>query len=195
MATQCRRCGIYAQHYSMSDTIRTETMFGPSSVVRAEPESPVPLPTLRCFRRNPTRCGCQRSGSIAGGAKTGAVIGDPRPAGDECVLTNPSDLQTTTLVTIVGSERLGDLLNSRGVTWGWFQGGFAPTSHDAKGRAVCAPRITRGLLEIDAVETVGDYIPHHEPFQYFKNTRNLKHVQPKDSALIGTLRGRCEPSV
>jgi len=43
-----------------------------------------------------------------------------------------------------------------------------------------------GLAGDDAVATVGDYIPHHEPFQYFKSTQNLHHTLPKDPALIGT---------
>ena len=34
--------------------------------------------------------------------------------------------------------------------------------------------------------TTGDYIPHHEPFQYYTSTQNLHHVLPKDPALIGT---------
>ena len=28
------------------------------------------------------------------------------------------------------SKNVGDLLNERGVTWGWFQGGFEPTGHN-----------------------------------------------------------------
>ena len=39
---------------------------------------------------------------------------------------------------------------------------------------------------INAVTTVGDYIPHHEPFQYYASTSNLHHVQPTNPALIGT---------
>jgi phospholipase C len=61
----------------------------------------------------------------------------------------------------------------------------APTGHDAKGRAICAAHHA-GLAGDDAVETVGDYIPHHEPFQYFTSTQNLHHVLPKDDSLIGT---------
>jgi phospholipase C len=99
------------------------------------------------------------------------------------VLTNPQ-LQTTTMVTLTGTN-VGDLLNAKGLTWGWFQGGFAPTSQDDKGRAVCGAHHA-GLAGDDAVETVGDYIPHHEPFQYFKSTQNLHHVLPRNPALIGT---------
>jgi phospholipase C len=88
------------------------------------------------------------------------------------------------MVTIAGTN-VGDLLNAKGLTWGWFQGGFAPTGFDANGRAICGAHHV-GLAGDDAVETVGDYIPHHEPFQYFVSTQNLHHVLPKDPALIGT---------
>ena len=27
-------------------------------------------------------------------------------------------------------KNIGDLLNQKGVTWGWFQGGFKPTAID-----------------------------------------------------------------
>jgi phospholipase C len=99
------------------------------------------------------------------------------------VLTSPG-LQGTNMVSVSGTN-VGDLLNAKHVTWGWFQGGFAPTSYDSKGRAVCGAHHA-GLAGDDMVQTVGDYIPHHEPFQYFKSTQNLHHVQPKDPALIGT---------
>ena len=33
-------------------------------------------------------------------------------------------------------QNIGDLLNAQHVTWGWFQGGFAPTSTNSGG-AVC----------------------------------------------------------
>jgi phospholipase C len=139
--------------------------------------------TATLFPTKPNGAAASASGNIANGATTGPVIGDPRPAGDECVLTNPQ-LQTTNTVSIAGTN-VGDLLNAKNVTWGWFEGGFAPTSYDAMGRAVCGAHHA-GLAGDDAVETVGDYIPHHEPFQYYTSTQNLHHVQPTNPALIGT---------
>jgi phospholipase C len=85
----------------------------------------------------------------------------------------------------MSGKNVGDLLNSKGLTWGWFQGGFAPTSFNSAGQAVCGAHHA-GLAGDDDVETVGDYIPHHEPFQYYTSTQNLHHVQPKNAALIGT---------
>ena len=171
----------YAQHYAMSDN-SYGTMFGPSAVGALNLIAGTTA-TATLFPTKPNGAAASAAGSIANGSNTGPVIGDPRPAGDECVLTNPG-LQTTTMVSLVGPN-VGDLLNAKNITWGWFQGGFAPTGFNAKGQAICAAHHA-GLAGDDAVETVGDYIPHHEPFQYYTSTQNLHHVQPSNAALIGT---------
>src|SRR6201996_1581037 len=171
----------YAQHYAMSDN-SYGTMFGPSAVGALNLIAGSTA-TATLFPTKPNGAAASAAGNIAGGAMTGAAIADARPAGDECVLTNPQ-LQTTTMISVAG-RNVGDLLNSKHITWGWFQGGFQPTGKDSQGRAVCGAHHA-GLAGDDAVETVGDYIPHHQPFQYFKSTQNLKHTLPKDSALVGT---------
>jgi phospholipase C len=171
----------YAQHYAMSDNSYS-TMYGPSTVgalnLIAGTTTTATLVPLR-----PNGKPASAVGSIAGGANSGAAIGDPRPGGDECVLTSPG-LQGTSMITVSG-RNVGDLLNAKQLTWGWFQGGFAPTGYDSQGRAICGAHHA-GLAGDDMKTTVGDYIPHHEPFQYFKSTQNLHHVLPKDPALIGT---------
>src|SRR5207253_10198645 len=48
--------------------------------------------------------------------QTGGITGDPQPAGDKC---DSRDTATA------GGRNVGDLLNAKGLTWGWFQGGFA----------------------------------------------------------------------
>jgi phospholipase C len=171
----------YAQHYAMSDN-SYGTMFGPSAV-GALNLATGSTATATLFPTKPNGSPASAAGYIANGATTGAAIGDARPAGDECVLTNPG-LQTATMITMAGTN-VGDLLNAKGVTWGWFQGGFAPTGYDSMGRAICGAHHA-GLAGDDAVTTVGDYIPHHEPFQYYTSTQNLHHVQPTNPALIGT---------
>jgi phospholipase C len=76
-------------------------------------------------------------------------------------------------------RNIGDLLNSRKVTWGWFQGGFRPTG-SAGGYAVCGATHPN----IGGIPVV-DYSPHHEPFQYYKSTANEKHLPPSSPAAIG----------
>jgi phospholipase C len=171
----------YAQHFALSDNFYG-SMFGPSSVGAINLIAGTTA-NATLFPTQPNGNPASASGEIANGSTTGPVIGDPRPAGDECVLTNPG-LQSVNTVSIAGTN-VGDLLNAKNLTWGWFQGGFAPTGYNSKGQAICASNHT-GLAGNDAVTTVGDYIPHHEPFQYFASTQNLHHVQPSNPSLIGT---------
>ena len=70
---------------------------------------------------------------------------------------------------MVGTN-VGNLLNNRHITWGWFQGGFRDCnqSHvDSQGNIV------------------KDYIPHHEPFQYYASTSNPDHLPPSSIEAIG----------
>jgi phospholipase C len=153
----------YAQHFAMSDN-SYGTGFGPST--------PGALNLVAGTTAGATLVAGSPNGNIAGGLNSGAVIGDPRPAGDDC---NPV---TKNFISISGTT-VGDLLKKKDITWGWFQGGFARTSVDGTGKATCANTGT-GLSG-----TTGDYIAHHEPFQYFVSTQNLHHVPPSDAALIG----------
>jgi phospholipase C len=101
------------------------------------------------------------SGDTSGDLAGGSVIGDPQPAFDKC-----SSRETVSMA----GKNIGDLLNAEGISWGWFQGGFrdcnvAHTGSDGKPKK--------------------DYIPHHEPFQYYKSTANPSHLPPTSTALIG----------
>src|SRR5260370_25270799 len=57
---------------------------------------------------------------IAGDTILGSVIGDPQPRLDDC---------STREVVAMNRTNVGDLPNSKGITWGWFQGGFPPPAH------------------------------------------------------------------
>jgi phospholipase C len=111
--------------------------------------------------------------TIAGAVANGTVIGDPDPATalDECGAGGAS----------MSGKNVGDLLNAKGVSWGWFQGGFRPSSYAAgTGKAVCAsghPNVA------GAAQT--DYSPHHEPFEYYASTANPHHTPPATAAEIG----------
>ena len=171
----------YAQHFAMSDN-SWGTTFGPSTPGALNLVAGNTLPgTL--FPTRPNGKPASAAGNIANGATAGAVIGDPRPLLDDCVASNPK-FQGVNQITMSG-KNVGDLLNAKGVTWGWFQGGFAPTGVDAQGRAVCGQHHA-GLAGDDAIVNAGDYIPHHEPFMYFPQTTNQHHTRPSDPLLIGT---------
>src|ERR1700682_1513595 len=99
-------------------------------------------------------------GSMGGNvSRAGPGVGAPRPDGDVCV---PPTKDT---VSIKGTN-VGDLLNAAGITWGWFQGGFDN----------CKAKHT-GVTGL----TFTDYIPHHEPFQYFPQYCNPQHLSPTGS--------------
>ena len=171
----------YAQNFAISDN-SWGTTFGPSTPgalnLIAGNTFPGTLSPLR-----PNGKPASASGNIAGAQTMGAVIGDPRPLLDDCVASNLK-FQNVNQITMSG-KNVGDLLNAKGITWGWFQGGFAPTGVDAQGRAVCGQHHA-GLAGDDAVVNAGDYIPHHEPFMYYPQTTNQHHVRPSNPGLIGT---------
>jgi phospholipase C len=92
---------------------------------------------------------------------SGSLVGDAQPAFDKC--------STRETVQMTG-KNIGDLMNAAGITWGWFQGGFRDC--------------TASHVGSDG-KTKGDYIPHHQPFQYYKSTSNPNHLPPTSTALIG----------
>jgi len=74
---------------------------------------------------------------------------------------------------------VGDLLNAKRLSWGWFQGGFAPTSVTKWGGHLrCNEfRITR--------RHSGLYFSSRT-FLYFPQTANQHHVRPAKRLVIGT---------
>jgi phospholipase C len=106
----------------------------------------------------------------------GTVINDPDPAFDDC--SDANHTSTSNLAVLTG-KNVGDLLNQRNVTWGWFQGGFRPTG-TANGYAVCGAT----HANIGGASVV-DYSPHHSPFQYYRSTSNPKHLPPTSVKAIG----------
>src|SRR5271168_3291860 len=155
----------YAQHYAMSDN-SYNTNYGPST--------PGAINVISG----------QTNGAINNTNGTGAMIGDgfggltdisdADPAGDMC--------STTTGETFsMSGKNIGDLLNAAGVSWGFFEGGFDLTQTNPNGSTGCS-RSTTSLI---SNTKKADYIPHHQPFQYYKSTANLTHVRPTSVAMIG----------
>jgi phospholipase C len=159
----------YAQHFAMSDN-SYNTTFGPSApgalnLVSGQTHGAVSTQPLTDTYGvvNPDANG------------VGTVINDPDPTYDDC-----SSKRYPTVSFVDGHKNVGDLLNARNITWGWFEGGFRPTSVNADGTAVCGAKTTN----IGGV-AVTDYIPHHEPFQYYASTSNPHHLPPTSVSEIG----------
>ncbi len=150
----------YAQHFAMNDN-SFGTTFGPST----------PGALNLVAGSTATATPANLPDAVIGGS----VIGDPRPSLDDC---SPGGGGQANQIVVSGNN-IGLVLNGKGITWGFFQGGFKPTAIVA-GKAVCGAKHTGsdGLPK-------GDYIPHHEPFQYFASTTNQHHVPPSSVANIG----------
>ena len=155
----------YAQHYAMSDN-SYNTTYGPST--------PGALNLISG----------QTNGVINNNNGTGAVIGDGNgglsdisdadPAGDVC--------STSTGETFsMSGKNVGDLLNAAGVSWGFFEGGFDLTATNPNGTTGCA----RSTTSLVVGSPKADYIPHHQPFQYYKSSANPTHARPTSASTIG----------
>jgi phospholipase C len=165
----------YAQHYAMSDN-SYNTTFGPSTpgalnLISGQTHG---AQALTSVTHQPTTDAYAVASPNAQGV--GTVINDPDPAYDDCSDKNHT---ATDNLASMGGQNIGDLLNQRGVSWGWFQGGFRPTG-SANGFAVCGQK----HANVGGQASV-DYSPHHEPFQYYKSTANPKHLAPSSVKAIG----------
>ncbi|HTW66813.1 MAG TPA: alkaline phosphatase family protein [Bryobacteraceae bacterium] len=155
----------YAQHYAMSDN-SYGTNFGPSTDGALNVIS---------GQLNGAINNTNGTGSLIEDGSGGYTdISDADPAGDVC--------STTTGETFsMSGKNIGDLLNAAGVSWGFFEGGFDLTATNPNGSTGCA-RSTTSLI---TGSKKADYIPHHQPFQYYKSTQNLNHTRPTSVAMIG----------
>src|SRR6202022_3133326 len=138
----------YAQAFAMSDNSYSTT-FGPST------------PGALNLISGQTHGFAQTSSAVT---PAGTVIGDPQPTGAIC-----SSRDNTTSIDS-NNKNIGDLLNARNVTWGWFEGGFRDCKQAHANKAGVVSK---------------DYIPHHAPFQFYKSTANLKHLPPSSVSAIG----------
>jgi phospholipase C len=132
----------YAQHFAMSDnffaTTFGTTVMGHLNLLSGQTHGAVPA-------------------SISGKVANGSVIANVDPKLDDC--------STGSVVTMSGTN-IGDLLNAKGITWGWFYGDWTATS---TGNAQCS----------------AIYNPHYAPFEYYASTANPHHRPPTSVAMIG----------
>jgi phospholipase C len=210
----------YAQHFALSDN-SYGTTYGPST------PGALNVTTGNTF---PTLCAANRGAALSGGGDdpdvydaandvkpcpgglstrapagtsvgtgNGTMVGDADPYFDACADASSTAAQ--------GGSNIGDLLSDKGVTWGWFEGGFSSpnyvpgrkstfdptticTGHhynigagaDKAGQPCTTP--STPPQAIDAFCTL-DYSPHHEPFQYFASTSNPQHLPPTSIDKIG----------
>jgi len=134
----------YAQNFAMSDNYYgTEfgtTVMGHLNLVSGLTHGAIPA-------------------SVSGKVVNGTVIANIDPALDDC--------STGTTITMSG-KNIGDLLNAKNVTWGWFYGDWTPASTSG-GVATC----------------ISQEDPHYTPFQYYASTANKHHLPPTSPSMVG----------
>jgi phospholipase C len=165
----------YAQHYAMSDN-SFGTVYGPSTpgalnLISGQTHGGQAVDPKT---GTPTTDAYAVQSPDANGI--GTITNDPDPYYDDCADNNGKSANN---LAVMHGQNIGDLLNRQHVTWGWFQGGFKPTS-TTNGKAVCGAQHANvgGNLSLD-------YSPHHNPFAYYESTANPKHLPPSSVSAIG----------
>jgi phospholipase C len=155
----------YAQRFALSDN-SYDTNFGPSTPGAIN---------LVSGQTNGVIDQTNAGGDIVEDGQGGfTLVSDADPVGDVCSTT-------TGAVVAFSGQNIGDLLNAKGITWGFFQGGFDLSLKNSNGTTGCNRSTTSAITKTDKA----DYIPHHEPFQYYKSTANPKHLRPSSVSMIG----------
>lgn len=154
----------YAQHFAMNDN-SFGTTFGPSTpgainLISGQTNGAINVAASANFA------------VVNGGAGSLSVVNDADPVGDAC--SPPDQLQ-------MKGQNIGDLLSAAGETWGFFEGGFDLTITNANGTTGCKRSTTSAVTGVKKV----DYIPHHQPFQYYASTANPSHTRPASIGEIG----------
>ena len=147
----------YAQHFAINDNSFAST-YGPSH-----------LGTLNLVSGQTHGAVTNRS---TGDVVDGTMIVNVEPTFEDCPRAPVSAAMT--------GRNIGDLLNERNVTWGWFSDGFRPTSRRDDGSAVCNASATNryGVTRLS-------YDGGDEGFQYYASTANPHHLPPTSIAAIG----------
>jgi hypothetical protein len=179
----------YAQHFALNDNNYT-TQFGPSTpgainlisgqtngVVVAATQNVFSLPTTPPSPITllfPTH---EAWGDAAHTPGNITEIGDGDPFGDDCSNAAIDQVQ-------MAGKNIGDLLNTKEITWGSFMGGFDLSIVNSNGTTGCA-RETNPTAQGTPAFTSVDYIPHHAWFQYYASTSNPTHARPSSVQAIG----------
>jgi phospholipase C len=155
----------YAQRYALSDN-SYDTNFGPSTDGAVN---------LISGQLNGVIQDVNGPGATIGDGSGGlTLISDADPVGDVCSTTTGETVQ-------FGGKNIGDLLNAKGITWGFFEGGFNLSTVNPNGSTGCSRSHTSTVTN----SKKADYIPHHQPFQYYVSTANPTHVRPTSVMTIG----------
>jgi phospholipase C len=209
----------YAQHFSMSDNSFGVT-FGPSApgAINVASGDTGNVDATHTANSPSVSTPTSPDGDLTPDGKGGySLTNDAQPYWDDC---------STRDAVAFNGKNIGDVLNKAGLSWGWFEGGFDPTTtfstasaatgHSGQATSQFIPDEFSGSFTgknvppnasnqalCDAVHPVGaalggtgqwgykdDYIPHHEPFQFYASTANPHHLTvPVNGSGRDTLTG------
>ncbi|HWD64706.1 MAG TPA: alkaline phosphatase family protein [Solirubrobacteraceae bacterium] len=210
----------YAQRFAMSDN-QFGTTFGPSApgAINLVSGDTGNVDTSHEANAPSVSTSTAPNGDLTPDGQGGySLTSDAQPYWDDC---------STRDAVAMSGKNIGDLLNGAGQSWGWFEGGFRPsttyqdaladTGNSGQSTSTFTPdefktyfasaanrpanSSNQGLC--DSVHPVGvalggtgqwgykdDYIPHHEPFQFYASTANPHHLTiPTNSSGQDTASG------
>ncbi|MGV4980797.1 phospholipase C [Streptomyces sp. NRAIS4] len=171
----------YAQHYSLSDRSFSSN-YGPSTpgalnLVSGNTHGVISVDPTTGKQTSTPDPYAVKSPDAKG---VGTVINDPDPAFDDC---SGKDHTSSNALASMQGRNIGDLLNAKNVSWGWFQGGFRPSTA-WNGTSGSYAKCDTAHTNLGGASVV-DYSPHHNPFAYYKSTANPHHLAPKSVSEIG----------
>jgi phospholipase C len=171
----------YANHFALNDNMYT-SQFGPSTpgainLISGQTNGFANFTNV-VSGTAPNQTLLHNSHEVFDGQGGFTLIGDAEPLGDVCSATASDN------VAFAG-KNIGDLLNKKDVTWGWFQGGFNLELTNANGTTGCMRSTPNSIPGYGGVPQ-NDYVEHHEPFQYYASTANLTHARPSSIRAIGS---------
>jgi phospholipase C len=194
----------YAQHFAMSDnaygtTYGTSTLgalnvtgantFGATCGAAADTINDAVCaapPGLNTARPLASHITAGKHGQPAAGP--GTVIDDADPTYDICSYLparyGGDGLAPADTVTM-GGNNIGQELTTSRITWGWFEGGFDHGYVPGRGTPPTTAQICAQHHGNVGGASVFDYVPHHEPFEYYASTANPMHLPPTSVAMIG----------
>jgi phospholipase C len=153
----------YAQYFAMSDNFHGSN-FGPSAVGAINLASGMTGGVdLRAD---------DSYGDLAYDVVGNTMIGDPDPWYEDCISYDHISFK---------GKNIGDLLDAKGISWGWFQGGFTPSAPYSPGNPAQCNTTTNRLDGIPEVAYAG----YHNPFQFYATTNNQHHIAPASVAEVG----------
>jgi phospholipase C len=200
----------YAQHFAMNDNMYG-TNFGPSTpgafnVVAGQTYGTICGPSSATINdtpctdppglnaADPTSSTITTSPSgpttVANqpAAGPGTTFSDADPTFDICTYVpraDGGDGRTSASTITMGGNNIGEELTTSNVTWGWFEGGFDNGFVPGHGTQPTTDQICSQSHQNVGGNTVVDYIPHHQPFQYWASTANPMHLPPTSVAMVG----------